>query len=129
MTILIILSILVFFLASLVFGTSAVSSFKKDVTLSLGFLTAFIYSAISFAIQVNGFVVCRAQNALERCIQYPEATQIPIVRVGFNLISSEMRSFLSIVLTFSIIFFLMYLFKQQSNIFGKKDKNHTHNHN
>lgn len=123
MTILIILSILVFFLAALVFGTSTVSWWKKDISMSLGFLFAFAYSALSFAVQTNGFLSCK--GLLEKCIQYPQASQIPIVRVGLDLISTSMQSFLSILLTLSLIFFLVYVFKQQSGLFNKAKKHHN----
>ncbi len=114
--ILIILSLSVFFLAAIVFGIRTVTCIKKNIILGLGFLSGFIYSAFCFAIEINGIIACRSKGLIESCIQYPDINQIPIARIGFDLISINVRLFLMNVLTFGLVFFLIYFFKRQAVI-------------
>lgn len=108
------LSTLVFFLAAIVFGKNFIYYIKTNLALGLGFLCAFIYSAFSFAIQVNGLIMCGKRNMIQACVQYPDLNQIPIARIGFNLISNNVKLFLMNILTFGLVFFLIYFFKRQS---------------
>jgi hypothetical protein len=110
---LLMLSTLVFLLAAIVFGTHMVHTIKKNLALGLGFLCGFIYSAFAFAIQINGIIVCGAQRSMYSCVQYPDINQIPITRIGFNLISENLKLFMINILTFGFVFFLIYFFKRQ----------------
>lgn len=86
---------------------------KKERILSLAFFCAFLYSAFLFAIQLNGFFSCFVSGAIESCVHYPQINEIPIIQIGFNFVSDNLKLFLINVLTASIVFFLSYFLKKQ----------------
>ncbi len=110
---LLILSTLVFLLATIVFGANAFKRIKTNVVLGFAFMAGFIYSGICFAIQINGFLKCRG-TLFAQCIQYPDVNQIPVTRIGFNLISTNLKLLLMNILALGLVFFLIYFLKKQS---------------
>jgi|JI9StandDraft_1071089.scaffolds.fasta_scaffold408538_2 hypothetical protein len=111
--ILVILSILVFLLGSIVFGLNVFTHFKKEKILSIAFGCAFVYTAFLFSIQVNGLMHCVANNTIDQCIHYPQINEIPIIQIGFDLASENLKLFLVNLLTFGLVFFLAFFLKRQ----------------
>lgn len=111
--ILVALSISVFLLGSIVFGIKALTYMKKERTLSLAFFCTFIYSAFLFAIQLNGLFSCFISNTIDSCVHYPEINEIPIIQIGFNFVSENLKIFLINILTAGIVLFLVYFLRKQ----------------
>jgi hypothetical protein len=111
---LLVLSTLVFLLATVVFGMNAFKRLKTNLVLGLGFMAGAVYSGICFLIQINGFMKCGGFSVLEQCIQYPDVNQIPITRIGFNLISTNLKLLLMNILALGLVFFLIYFLKRQN---------------
>lgn len=111
MTSLIIFSLLVFLLGTIVFAKQFLKKFKHNKTISIAFFLSSLYFLLSFLAQLNGFVQCRNNLFIQNCAQIPLANDMPVIRVGFDLLSPVFLTAMKLTIIFAAIFWLLSLLK------------------